>query len=468
MIALARHLADSTAFALIVGLLCFCMPRRGPAARHTLWLIAAAKFLLPLAFFSWLGESLREFLPRARVSAEVPRVLSRWVIPPAVLQPHDAIATSWSHLLIVIWVTGTVLALGLWFSKLWASQVAPGGLGEPEKVAFSRLKKRVDVSRDVQLSFSNTVPEPALTGFWKPTVLIPVGLVRELSGAELESVILHELAHAKRWDNWAAAFAHAVTCIFWFYPLLWWIEKRLRRERELACDEMVIRCGAAPDDYLVGILKVCRFHLSEAVPGISGVCGSNLKARMEAIMSVSSEGRFLRAPRVLVGGLIGVIVGIPLAIGLATASNARAYPADQNGRQSAKESKAQEPITCASGSVRYPEGTVIQIGGGPERMCARVLDPANPKDPEAPPTFHPQWIRTNKVIRERSATVLHLPEPPPVSCKPAPPTGGDLCMCEGEGQFSPGAFVNSATGPFVLHCEHGTWAQTKTPNVERK
>ncbi len=473
MIALARHLADSTIFALAVWILCLCMRRRGPAARHTLWLIAVAKFVLPMALFSWLGESLHRLLP-AHVSAGMPAALSRWMIPPATPATPNAPTTSSFHSLIVIWLLGSAVAFALWLPKLWiprrSSRRPSDHAGGLDETSLLRLKGQIGLQRDIDLKFSDEVSEPVLAGFRRPVAMIPTGLDRDLAPAELESVILHELAHAKRWDNWTAAFAHAVSCIFWFYPLLWWIERRLRSERELACDEMVIRCGAAPEDYTAGILKVCRFHLGEDVAGISGVSGSNLKHRLEAIMSVSSEGRFARAPKVLVGGLITAIVGIPLVIGFATASNARAYPTDRSGEQSAtKQSKSQKPITCAWASVDYPEGTVIQVGHGVEQMCARVLDPASAKDLEAPPTYYPQWIHTSEAIRERSTAVVHPPESPVVDCAPKAPDQKGLCSCEDGGPNSPGAIVNSAKGQFQLRCGFdGNWVQTKTPNIKRK
>jgi hypothetical protein len=186
-------------------------------------------------------------------------------------------------------------------------------------------------------------------------------------------------------------------------------------------------------------------------------------------MSFSSENPLLHTPKALLGGLVAAIVGIPLVIGLLTPLNARAYPTDQNSDQSAKGSKAQEPITCASGSVRYPEGTVIQEGDGPEQMCARILDPANPKYPEAPPTYSPQWIYTNKVIRKRSAAIIHIPDGPPVYCSPGPAAEFGRCTCQAEGEFSQGARVNSAIGPFVLRCDpaRGLRPKHRTSNQDR-
>jgi beta-lactamase regulating signal transducer with metallopeptidase domain len=464
MIAAGHHLLDSTAFALLVAMICWCMRRRAPAARHTLWLIAVTKFAVPAAIFFWAGERLRGLFPSAPAPTVLPVVLSRWVTYSAVSNPSTSVANTSFHPLVLFWLTGAAIALGLWLPKLRTSWSSSESAEDFEQRAFVRLKQLVGVRQRVQLRFCGAVAEPLLAGFLNPVVMIPSGLVRQLSPAELDSVILHELSHAKRRDNWAAALAHAITCVFWFYPLLWWMEKRLQRERELACDEMVIRCGTAVDDYIAGILKVCEFRLSEDVAGISAVSGSNLKNRMEVVMSLSSEGPLPHIPKALVALLVAGIVSLPLGIGLVTASNTRvAYASSQN----VQDTKSKEPIACTFADVGYPEGTVIKEGDGPEQMCARVLA-EDAKHPFGPPTYFAEWIRTSEAIRQRSATVVRLAPPPPVFCSPTPPTGGGLCTCEGGGQFSSGGWVNSAKSPFQLRCDHGKWVQTTAPNVQRE
>lgn len=324
MLALLRHLADSTLFAMIIGLLYFCMRRRGPAARHTLLLIAVAKFAVPTVAFSWLGQVLGGLLPTSRLAASVPVEISDWVITTATSVPAKTASVNWLDLLIIAWGVGSAVAFGLWARTAWSFHAIEKRRDDSDAAWFVGLKEKIGLKSDVQLAMSEAVREPALAGFTRPVVLIPSALADQLSPAELQSVVLHELAHAKRRDNWTSVFAHTVSCVFWFYPLLWWIEKRLRAERELACDEMVVRCGAAPDDYFAGILKVCRFHLVRELAGVAGISGSNLKGRKEVIMSISPNIPFRRLPKTLIAGLIAAVVGVPLMIGLMSASNTRA------------------------------------------------------------------------------------------------------------------------------------------------
>lgn len=463
---LVRHLIESTLFALVVAVIAFVLRKRGGAMRHTLWLAASAKFVVPAAALSILGANLGRFLPAGSVSSSLPSLFQP-AIPQATFTPLPAPHSGISNALIALWLIGIVIALSLWLPKLRVSLKRPRRVEDSEQPLLLRLRERIGLRREVRFWLSDSVSEPALLGFWKPVVMLPRGLSENLSSSELESILLHELAHAKRRDNWAAAFAHIVTCIFWFYPLLWWIEKRMHSERELACDEMVIRCGSAPKDYVAGILKVCRFHLGAPVAGVSGVYDSNLKSRMEVIMSLSPNARLFRSPRVLLGSLCAIAVLIPLILGFFTASNSYA----QATNAAASKTGPANQTSCTLASVQYPEGTVVQVGHGPEQMCVRVLSPVQSEDPSAPPRFSTEWVRTNEAIRERVATVVHLVAPPPpplVSCTPAQSTQRNLCVCAGSGQFSQGALVNSALSAFQLRCERGTWVQTSTPNLVRK
>lgn len=466
---LGRHLLESTFFALIAALLILSLPKRSAASRHVVWLIAVVKFVVPGALFLLLGTALRNLLPSTPVAARVPVVLLRWASPIATSWPSEHVTVVFKTL-IVIWAIGASMLLVMWSRKIWASLALLKRAGDTESAAFLQLQRRAGLRKELRLRFSDSVSEPVLVGFWKPAVFVPATLRQSLSPTELESVILHELAHAKRHDNWTAAFAHIVSCVFWFYPLLWWIERRMHGEREMACDEMVVCCGAEPEDYVASILKVCQLHLSGGVAGVSGVCGSSLRNRMEAIMSLSRNAPLRRIPRTLLGSLIAAIAVVPLTLGFFTASNSFGQVRAQ--AQAAGKSKAGwVTVSCAAGPAgSFPEGTVIQIGNEPQLMCARVLNPGDINNMDAPPSYHAQWIHTNDLIRARAAKVVHLPEPPPAPpCAPKAPVQKGLCSCEDGGLNSPGAIVNSAKGPYQLRCgRDGSWIATRTRNVERK
>jgi hypothetical protein len=83
--------------------------------------------------------------------------------------------------------------------------------------------------------------------------------MRELSAPELNTILLHELAHLRRWDDWTNLIQKVVGALFFFHPAVWWIEKKLTLEREMACDDLVLAKTVSPRVYaecLVSLAEV--------------------------------------------------------------------------------------------------------------------------------------------------------------------------------------------------------------------
>jgi uncharacterized protein (TIGR03435 family) len=147
----------------------------------------------------------------------------------------------------------------------------------------------------------------------------PRGISQRLSNHQVEALITHELCHIRRRDNLAAALHMVVEAAFWFHPLVWWIEKRLVDERERACDEAVIQLGSDPRLYAESILKTCEFYAESPLVCVSGVTGSDLKKRVEAIMREHRQQE-LNAWRKLLLVTAGVAAFVaPVSIGALSA-----------------------------------------------------------------------------------------------------------------------------------------------------
>jgi TonB family protein len=113
------------------------------------------------------------------------------------------------------------------------------------------------------------------------------------------------VAHVRRRDNLAAALQMAVEAIFWFDPMVWWLGARLLEERELACDEEVLRLGNSPSIYAESILKTCEFCVETPLACVSGVTGAELKKRIVRIMTPTVAEK-LSPGRKLLLALVGI------------------------------------------------------------------------------------------------------------------------------------------------------------------
>lgn len=112
--------------------------------------------------------------------------------------------------------------------------------------------------RRVRLLTSETVRVPAAIGFRNPAVVLPAWCLRDLSVDELRPILIHELAHLRRRDDWTNLFQKFVRAIFFFHPAIWWIDARLSLEREMACDDAVLAATGNPHTYaasLIGLLE---------------------------------------------------------------------------------------------------------------------------------------------------------------------------------------------------------------------
>ena len=100
---------------------------------------------------------------------------------------------------------------------------------------FERLR-----TRNVEILSSDILKVPTALGFTRPAVVIPERLLRELSPSELKQIMLHELAHLNRWDDWTNLALQLLKVVFCFHPAVWWIDRRIALEREMACDDAVL------------------------------------------------------------------------------------------------------------------------------------------------------------------------------------------------------------------------------------
>jgi len=113
-------------------------------------------------------------------------------------------------------------------------------------------------ARKVKLLICDDVRVPTALGFFQPAVVLPAWTLSELSSEELRVVLLHELAHLRRWDDWTNLAQKVLKAIFFFHPAVWWIEGRLALEREMACDDLVLEQTENPHSYAASLVSLAE------------------------------------------------------------------------------------------------------------------------------------------------------------------------------------------------------------------
>jgi beta-lactamase regulating signal transducer with metallopeptidase domain len=120
------------------------------------------------------------------------------------------------------------------------------------------LVEKSQQSRPVTLMVSQKLEVPTAIGFRKPAIILPAWLLESTPAEELKYILLHELAHLSRRDDWTNLAQKVLKAVFFFLPSVWWIERKLSLDREMACDDAVLARSGSPRGY-----AECLAHIAE-------------------------------------------------------------------------------------------------------------------------------------------------------------------------------------------------------------
>jgi uncharacterized protein (TIGR03435 family) len=321
---LTNHLWQSTLFAVAAGLLTVAFRKNRAQVRHWLWFSASFKFLVPFALLMTLGSHLQWAPAAQKIATQIaaPAVSFtmmqisqpfRGALPPA---PSTRGTRDWAvKAILAVWACGFASVALIRFRGWLRIQGAV------------RASTPLEIKATVDVRSSPGLLEPGVIGLVRPILLLPAGIAGRLTPPQLEAVLAHELCHVRRRDNLFASIHMIVEAMFWFHPLVWWIGAKLVEERERACDEEVLSLGSEPHVYAEGIVNVCKLYIESPLVCVSGVTGSNLKKRIEAIMTnrIVLRLNFAKKVALTVAGIAALAV--PIAIGVMNAPLIRAQSA---------------------------------------------------------------------------------------------------------------------------------------------
>ncbi|WP_411272933.1 M56 family metallopeptidase [Daejeonella sp.] len=120
------------------------------------------------------------------------------------------------------------------------------------------LSKKLNLKKKVTLSIANDTLIPCTIGFIKPIILFPIAIINSLNPAEVEAILLHELAHIKRNDYLFNIIQRIMEMVLFFNPAIWFIGKEIRNEREYCCDDLVIQNTSNPMIYAKALLQIAE------------------------------------------------------------------------------------------------------------------------------------------------------------------------------------------------------------------
>jgi beta-lactamase regulating signal transducer with metallopeptidase domain len=288
------------------------------ALMHFLWqgAIAAAGLALVLGLTRRRSATLRYAVCSLTMAAmAVAPVLTTWIV-------HDGITgrpTTWRGLDSVISGVSDSLAVGApsagepisllflqpWILFAWglgvavsatrlalahrtlirarsAARPAPEGL----QARFDSLMRLAGAR--AQLALTEWFDTPTLVGWLRPIILIPASVATSLPPAQLEHILVHELAHIRRHDVLVNLLQTLAEALLFFHPAIWWVSRQVRIERERCCDARAVELSADPVGYARALTELAALRLPQLPSPAVGLASSNggsLMSRIEHVLT---------------------------------------------------------------------------------------------------------------------------------------------------------------------------------------
>ena len=265
------------------------------AKRHTIWTAGfAALALLPLCVLL-LPTLALPVLPANPVAA-APQIASGSII--ASPAPSDLWMGLLFYGLVAALLVGRLFVGMLMLEGLWRRSRSL----ESTNVQLHLAVQSLGIDRPVAVRASAEVHVPMTWGFLRPRILLPAD-ARDWHARKWRAVLLHELAHVSRGDSWVRFAVEAVCAVYWLHPAVWLSARRLRLAQEQACDDIVLRHGAAAIPYARELVdSAAAFNRSHVALAVAGT--TDLECRVKSILGGGSRsptsGRFALSTVLLV------------------------------------------------------------------------------------------------------------------------------------------------------------------------
>lgn len=346
---------------LLVLAISFALTKKTSHLRYLLWLLILAKCLVPslltvsLAVLPQKQKTIatEQLLPSPVVSAETVELES--VFLPEIVAEDQSImdrltavsAKTWAAF---TWLTGlsifllAIVTRAVRFSVYLARMKKPSG---PFQTEIDRLRPNFAGSAKTKVWLLEGIGQPFVWGLWRGGIYLPTDFSDHGNIDHRRKILAHEFAHIARLDAFINTLQVIAQTIFWFHPLIWWANKKIRAEREKCCDETVIaKLNSSPKDYGSAIVDtlMAEYQSNQRIPSLA-VAGpaKNIEDRIKTIMKPGKK--FQKKPTLIALITILFIAAIitPTTIAL-TQRKTDSEDVKEAKRQQLREEKLKEAL----------------------------------------------------------------------------------------------------------------------------
>jgi uncharacterized protein (TIGR03435 family) len=323
---LLHFLWQGAAIAAIAGTTLWLLRDRSPQTRYAVACVALfAMLAAPLITAAALSRSMAvpggytpllvpapaglgdNPVPDARsilVNRSMARTLSSADLVPS--GPRD-----WLPVVVLVWIVGVGVLLLRLLGGWWhihrlhraSRKAAPSAWTD----TAARIAARLGLSHTVLVVDSSLVDTPAVIGWVRPIVLLPIAAFAGLSLSQIEAILAHELAHIRRHDFLVNLAQTLAETILFYHPAVWWLSARIRAEREHCCDVVALSVCGDPVSYAEALVELESWR-SRHSPLAVAATGGPLMARVRRLLGVPADDRPRPSGVIAVAGVVALVI----------------------------------------------------------------------------------------------------------------------------------------------------------------
>jgi len=295
-----------------------------------------------------------------------------------------------------LWVTGSPVMLAVFLAGLAGAdrlrrQGRPLDRDGRVPALCRQLASSLSIARTVGVAVGERLVSPIALGILRPVILLPPAVLTGLSPEQLQMVLLHELAHIRRWDNLVNLLQRVVESLLFFHPMVWLVSRWVRLEREHCCDEVVLAQTRRPKVYAELLAAVASPGIGVSRAAVAMAEG-NLIRRIQRILQIDDSSVTLS--RRLVGGLAAILVASVLLVG------AFARQGGANGQKTSASESTERDVSIRTVALKFDAPGDLDrfvLSGGEWRVAKGELVSTCPGD-TAWATYRTSYKRLSSVL----------------------------------------------------------------------
>jgi len=235
--------------------------------------------------------------------------------------------------------------------------------------------QRIGLATVPAIALCKQVMVPTVVGVLRPVILLPLAFGNDLSPQQIQMLIVHELAHIRRYDPLVNVLQRVIEALLFFHPAVWFVSHRIRVERENCCDDMVLGTGAKATDYASSLLEVAQQTLlaaSSKRPITTELNATGRTSRIGNRIRRLTGSPVRRQVRLKGTGIVAFLVVIAIALSTTVAITSRQnHPQEDLSVPSTPEGAQKDSVRAGGGLVIQPMVFVHTSRGG-NRVVTKI------------------------------------------------------------------------------------------------